>query len=173
MSKLRTIFMGTPEFAVPCAKKLTEISDVIAVVTQPDQRSGRGQKFTATPVKKFAQEKGIPVYQPIKVKADDFVPILEALKPDLIVVVAFGQILSQRILDIPKYGCINVHASLLPAYRGAAPIQHAVIDGQKETEMLPFTKQYVPEINIADGYVIVSSEKMIFAPDEEEDNAES
>ena len=133
MSKLRTIFMGTPEFAVPCAKKLTEISDVIAVVTQPDQRSGRGQKFTATPVKKFAQEKGIPVYQPIKVKADDFVPILEALKPDLIVVVAFGQILSQRILDIPKYGCINVHASLLPRYRGAAPMQWCLINGEKET----------------------------------------
>lgn len=133
MEKLRTIFMGTPEFAVLCAEKLTEISEVVAVVTQPDQRAGRGQKLVASPVKKFAEEKGIPVYQPVKVKADDFVPVLEELKPDLIVVVAFGQILSQRILDIPKYGCINVHASLLPRYRGAAPMQWCIINGEKET----------------------------------------
>lgn len=133
MKQLRTIFMGTPEFSVPCLEKLTAVTEVIGVVTQPDKPRGRGQHLQPSPVKVFAQAQGIPVYQPVKIKDESFVPILEQLKPDLIVVVAFGQILSQRILDIPPAGCINVHASLLPRYRGAAPMQRCLMDGEAQT----------------------------------------
>ncbi len=133
MKKFRTVFMGTPDFAVPCLAKLDEIADVIGVVTQPDKPRGRGHKLQAPPVKVWAEEHNIPVYQPKRVKAADFVPVLEELKPELIVVVAFGQILSQQILDIPQYGCINVHASLLPHYRGAAPMQWCIINGEEKT----------------------------------------
>lgn len=133
MKRFRVIFMGTPEFSVPCLAMLQETCDVIAVVTQPDKPRGRGQKLTPSPVKAFAAQHDIPVYQPEKIKTDEFTAQLEAMKPDLMVVVAFGQILSQRILDIPPYGCINVHASLLPRYRGAAPMQWCVINGEQET----------------------------------------
>ena len=133
MKRFRVIFMGTPDFAVPCLARLVEISDVVAVVTQPDRPKGRGQKLLPPPVKVFSQEHGIAVYQPVRVKAPDFVDVLRGLAPDLIVVVAFGQILSKEILSLPPLGCINVHASLLPRYRGAAPMQWAIVRGEKET----------------------------------------
>lgn len=133
MKKLKAIFMGTPDFAVPCLDKLQENCDVIAVVTQPDRPRGRGQKLAPSPVKAFAQSHNLLVLQPEKIKTPEFEKILAALLPDVIVVVAFGQILSQRILDIPRLGCINVHASLLPRYRGAAPIHWAIINGEKKT----------------------------------------
>lgn len=125
--------MGTPEFAVPCLAALYERCDVIGVVTQPDKPRGRGQKLVPSPVKAWAEAHGLPVWQPKRIKEEDFTAFLEEQKPDLMVVVAFGQILSQRILDIPPYGCINVHGSLLPRYRGAAPMQWCVIDGEKKT----------------------------------------
>jgi methionyl-tRNA formyltransferase len=128
MKKFRVIFMGTPEFAVPCLAALYEHCDVIGVVTQPDKPRGRGQKLVPSPVKAWAEAHGLPVWQ-----EEAFTAFLEEQKPDLMVVVAFGQILSQRILDIPPYGCINVHGSLLPRYRGAAPMQWCVIDGEKKT----------------------------------------
>ena len=133
MKKFRVIFMGTPDFSVPCLEALTEHTDVIAVITQPDKPKGRGKKLLPPPVKAYAVEKGIPVYQPEKIKTEEFTEFLESLKPDLMIVVAFGQILSQRILDIPAYGCINVHASLLPRYRGAAPMQWCLINGEEKT----------------------------------------
>jgi len=107
--------------------------DILAVVTQPDREKGRGKKLSAPPVKILAEESDIPVYQPDKIKTEEFTKILRDLKPDVIIVVAFGQILSQEILDIPKWGCINVHASLLPKYRGAAPINWCIINGEKTT----------------------------------------
>ena len=125
--------MGTPEFAVPCLAALYEHCDVIGVVTQPDKPRGRGQKLVPSPVKAWAEAHGLPVWQPKRIKEEDFTAFLEEQKPDLMVVVAFGLILSQRILDIPPYGCINVHGSLLPRYRGAAPMQWCVIDGEKKT----------------------------------------
>ncbi len=125
--------MGTPEFAVPCLAALYEHCDVIGVVTQPDKPRGRGQKLVPSPVKAWAEAHGLPVWQTKRIKEEDFTAFLEEQKPDLMVVVAFGQILSERILDIPPYGCINVHGSLLPRYRGAAPMQWCVIDGEKKT----------------------------------------
>ena len=130
---MRIIFMGTPDFAVPCLKKLCETEEIICVVTQPDRPRGRGQKLLPSPVKIFAQEKNLPILQPQKVKAPEIVDELKKFRADLIVVVAFGQILSQEILDLPKFGCINVHASLLPKYRGAAPIEWCLINGEKIT----------------------------------------
>lgn len=133
MEKLRVIFMGTPDFAVPSLAALTDKTEIICVVTQPDRPKGRGHKLQPPPVKVFAEENNLRVIQPLKVKAPEVVEELAALKPDLIVVVAFGQILSQAILDIPRLGCINVHASLLPKYRGAAPIEWAMINGEQVT----------------------------------------
>ena len=118
---------------MPCRAALYEHCDVIGVVTQPDKPRGRGQKLVPSPVKAWAEAHGLPVWQPKRIKEEDFTAFLEEQKPDLMVVVAFGQILSQRILDIPPYGCINVHGSLLPRYRGAAPMQWCVIDGEKKT----------------------------------------
>ena len=131
MDKLKVIFMGTPDFAVPSLAALADKTEIICVVTQPDRPKGRGHKLLPPPVKIFAEKNNLRVIQPQKVKNPDIVAQLAELKPDLIVVVAFGQILSQNILDIPKFGCINVHASLLPKYRGAAPIEWAIINGEK------------------------------------------
>lgn len=128
---MRIVFMGTPDFSVPALKKIAKQHEVVAVVTQQDKPKGRGHKVQFTPVKECAMELDIPVYQPSKVKDEEFVTILNELNPDVIVVVAFGQILSEEILNLPRYGCINIHASLLPKYRGAAPIQWAVIDGEE------------------------------------------
>lgn len=131
---MRIVFMGTPDFAVSTLKSLIDSRhEVIAVVTQPDKPKGRGGKMQFTPVKEAALEAGIEVYQPQKAKDEEFVKFIRKLAPDVMVVVAYGQILTKEMLDIPKYGCINVHASLLPKLRGAAPIQWSVIDGDEES----------------------------------------
>lgn len=131
---LRTVFMGTPEFALPTLKGLIASGvDLVGVYTQPDRPKGRGKKLAASPVKHLAMEENIPVFQPQKLREPGAVETLQGLQPDLIVVVAYGQILPKAVLDIPTYNCINVHASLLPKYRGAAPINQAIIAGEKET----------------------------------------
>lgn len=132
---MRIVFMGTPDFAVGSLQALCESGkhEILAVVTQPDRPKGRGNKLLQTPVKEYALEQGLTVYQPQKVKTPEFVELLHELQPELIVVAAFGQFLSKKILELPKYGCINVHASLLPKYRGAAPIQYAIIKGERES----------------------------------------
>ena len=132
---MRIVFMGTPDFAVGSLQALCESGkhEILAVVTQPDRPKGRGNKLLQTPVKEYALAQGLTVYQPQKVKNPEFVELLHELQPELIVVAAFGQFLSKEILELPKYGCINVHASLLPKYRGAAPIQYAIIKGEKES----------------------------------------
>lgn len=128
---MKVIFMGTPDFAVPTLEALIEKHEVLAVVTQPDKPKGRGKKMVFPVVKEKALEHNITVYQPQKVKTPEFVEILKSYQPDIMVVVAFGQILSEEILNIPKYGCINVHGSILPQYRGAAPIQWSIINGEE------------------------------------------
>ncbi len=156
----RILFMGTPLFAVPSLERLTEEFEVIGVVAQPDRPAGRGQKLTPPPTKLLAREKGIPVYQPERIK--DFTEKIRELSPDCIVVVAYGKILPKEILDIPPYGVVNLHASLLPRYRGAAPIQRALMAGEKitgNTVMLVNEKM--------DAGDILSQEEI---PIEEEDN---
>ena len=136
MTKLRVIFMGTPDFAVPTLAAIAahpDLAEIAAVVTQPDRPRGRGQKLVASPVKAWAAAHDIPVLQPVRARDAAFVTAFRDLKPDVAVVVAFGQILSQAVLDVPVHGCINVHASLLPKYRGAAPIQHAIMAGEHMT----------------------------------------
>lgn len=132
---MKLVFMGTPDFAVDTLTALVEAGHrVAAAVTQPDKAKGRGKGMSMPPVKEKAMSFGIPVYQPERIKTDEaFFDILKEINPDAIVVAAFGQILPKRILELPKYGCVNVHASLLPKYRGSAPIQWAVIDGEPET----------------------------------------
>ena len=130
---MKAVFMGTPEFAVPTLQALIDHHEVLAVVTQPDKQRGRGKKMQFPPVKEKAVEYDIPVYQPQRARDEEFIEELKNLNPDVIVVVAYGQILPESILNIPKYGCINVHGSLLPKYRGAAPIQWAVLDGEEKT----------------------------------------
>ncbi len=131
---MKLVYMGTPDFAVPTLETLINSKhEVVAVVTQPDKPKGRGKEVQYTPVKKVALKYNIPVYQPVKVRDSEFVSLLRELNADAIIVAAFGQILSKEIIDMPPYGCINVHASLLPKYRGAAPIQWCVINGEKET----------------------------------------
>jgi methionyl-tRNA formyltransferase len=129
--ELDIVFMGTPDFSVPALRSMIENYNVQAVFTQPDRPKGRGKKLCFSPVKEVALEHNIPVYQPIKIKNEiDIIDKLKELKPDFIIVVAYGQILSKEILDIPKYACINLHASLLPKLRGAAPINWAIINGE-------------------------------------------
>ena len=131
---MKIVYMGTPDFAVPPLAALVKNGyEVAAVVTQPDKPKGRGKTLLPTPVKEEAMKHEIPVYQPLKVRDSEFVETLKELAPDMIIVAAFGQIIPKTILDMPKYGCLNIHASLLPKYRGAAPIQQAVIDGEKES----------------------------------------
>lgn len=130
---MRVVFMGTPEFAVPTLEALLEVHEVVGVFTQPDKPKGRGKAMAFPPVKEKALEHNIPVYQPVKVREESVVEEIRKMNPEAIVVVAFGQILPESILNIPKYGCINVHASLLPKYRGAAPMQWSIIDGEEET----------------------------------------
>ncbi len=131
---MRILFMGTSEFAVPALTELiTHKFEIIGVVTQPDRPSGRGKRLNPPPVKSVATEHNLPIYQPEKVRKPDFMRILERLAPDVIVVAAFGQLLPQTVLDIPPCGTINLHPSLLPKYRGAAPIQWALINGETET----------------------------------------
>jgi methionyl-tRNA formyltransferase len=131
---LKIIFAGTPEFSVPSLKALLESEhQVVAVYTQPDRPAGRGRKLTASPVKQMALERGIPVRQPKNLKAEEDLVALEALQADLMVVVAYGLLLPSRVLEAPRLGCVNVHASLLPRWRGAAPIQRAILAGDEET----------------------------------------
>ncbi|KXL51730.1 methionyl-tRNA formyltransferase [Anaerotignum neopropionicum] len=130
---MRVIFMGTPDFAVYSLKALLTQHEVIAVVSQPDKPKGRGKKLVPTPVKEFALAQGLQVFQPEKARDLEFVALLKELNPDVIAVTAFGQLLPESILNIPQYGCINVHGSLLPKYRGAAPMQWAIINGEKVT----------------------------------------
>ena len=131
---MRILFMGTPDIAAVCLKKLLEAGfDVAGAVTQPDKPRGRGHKMTPPEVKALAMEHDIPVFQPEKLKNGELMPVLEEIRPDLIIVVAYGKILPQYVLDYPPCGCINMHASLLPKYRGAAPVQWAVINGEHTT----------------------------------------
>ncbi|MBR3970893.1 MAG: methionyl-tRNA formyltransferase [Ruminococcus sp.] len=135
---MKIVFMGTPDFAVPCLRVLAESEhEVAAVFTQPDKPKGRGYKMIPTPVKAAAEEYGLPVYQPLSLRkgedAESSMEILNNIAPDLIVVTAYGQILPKEILELPKHGCINIHASLLPKYRGAAPINWVLLNGEKTT----------------------------------------
>ena len=131
---MRIVFMGTPEFAVPSLKALVDSGEeVIAVVAQPDKPQGRGLKFSPPPTKVFAEERGIRVLQPKSIRTDDFLRELRELGPDIIIVAAYGKILPKSVLDLPELGCINVHASLLPKYRGAAPVNWAIARGEKVT----------------------------------------
>ena len=141
---MRVLFMGTPDFAEESLKNLVEAKyDIIGVVTNPDKPKGRGMKMVASPVKEYALEKGLKIYQPEKVRKNtEFIEEIKGLNPDVICVVAYGKILPKEILEIPKLGCINVHGSLLPKYRGAAPIQWAVLNGDEVTGI---TTMYMDE----------------------------
>jgi methionyl-tRNA formyltransferase len=140
---MRIVFMGTPDFAVPSLEILHQAGyEIAGVFTQPDRPAGRGNKLTASSVKQAALRLGLPIFQPEKIKSAESVDQLRQLRPDCIVVAAFGQILSKEILNIPEFGCINVHASLLPQYRGAAPIHRAVLNGDKRTGI---TTMYMDE----------------------------
>lgn len=131
---MKIVFMGTPDFAVGALQALMESEhQVVAVVTQPDKPKGRGGKLQVTPVKACALKQDIPVFQPVKIKTPEAVEVLRGYEADLFVVAAFGQILSREILEMPRFGCVNIHASLLPKYRGAAPIQWALLEGEEET----------------------------------------
>lgn len=131
---MKIVFMGTPEFAVPALKSMIENFNVEGVFTQPDRPKGRGKKLAMSPVKEVALENNIEVYQPINLRKEpDFIEKLKTIQPDFIIVVAYGQILPKEVLEIPKYACINLHASLLPKYRGAAPLNWAIINGEKKS----------------------------------------
>lgn len=138
---MRVVFMGTPDIAATCLKKIiADGFEIVGVYTQPDRPKGRGMKMVFSPVKEVAISNGIPVFQPENFRSDGDVQALRDLKPDVIAVVAYGRILPQRVLDIPAKGCVNIHASLLPQYRGSAPYQWAVLDGLTETGV---TAQYM------------------------------
>lgn len=159
---MKILFMGTPDFAVPCLDILVSNGfDVCGAVTQPDKPKGRGHKLTPPPVKEYAISKNIPVYQPQTLKDGEFEKVLDELKPQLIAVVAYGKILPEYILDFPEYGCVNVHGSILPKYRGAAPIQWAIINGDKTTGV---TTQYM-KMGVDTGDIIFTDETEIL-PDE-------
>ena len=131
---MKVLFMGTPDFAVPTLDALVKRGhDIVGVVSQPDKPRGRGHHLMPTPVKAYAESAGLTVYQPATLKGEEFAALLASLDPEIIVVVAFGKILPVSVLEYPKYGCVNVHGSILPEYRGAAPMQRAIIDGKTET----------------------------------------
>ncbi len=155
---MRIVFMGTPDFAVPCLKALVDAGhEIAAVYTQPDKPVGRKQILTPPPVKVLAAEEGIPVFQPDSFRDEEQVRMLKELQPDLISVVAYGKILPKSVLDIPQYGCINVHGSLLPRYRGAAPIQWAVLNGDAVTGV---TTMYMAE-GLDSGDMLLKAETPI------------
>ena len=150
---MRVIFMGTPDFAVGTLEEIIKAGhEVVLVVSQPDKAVGRSKALRYTPVKACALEHGIEVYQPQKVRDSECIERLRTYHPDIIIVEAFGQIIPRAILDMPRYGCVNVHASLLPKYRGAAPIQWVVIDGEKEKATIAQQFGEIPSIYIADGH---------------------
>lgn len=159
---MKILFMGTPDFAVPSLKILHEKHEIIGVFTKVDKPNLRGGKIKFVPVKEFAIENGIPVYQPNSVKTEETLNIIKELNPDLIVVVAYGKILPQALIDIPKFGVINVHSSILPKYRGAAPIHAAIISGDKETGV---TIMYIAEELDAGDMIMVGKTEIT-----EEDN---
>lgn len=130
---MRVVFLGSPDFAVPSLKALIAAGNVVAVITQPDRPKGRGNQIAESPVKRAAQELGLPVHQPERIRRPESVELLRSFAADLMVVVGYGQIIPQTIIDIPRHGILNVHASLLPKYRGAAPIQWAIANGEMET----------------------------------------
>lgn len=179
---MKIVFMGTPDFASGALEALIEAGhEITAVYTQPDKPKGRGKEVQMTPVKLVALEKGIPVYQPRRIKETEEVARLKEIPADIFVVAAFGQILSQEILDIPKFGCVNIHASLLPKYRGAAPIQWAVIDGEEKTGVtimqmnagcdtgdILYTKEYILEpketgASLFDKLMVLGAEAIVEA----------
>ena len=152
---MKIVFMGTPDIAKGCLQKLIdEKLDVVGVVTQADKPIGRGKKMGMPPVKELALEHNIPVYQPAKARDEEFINTLKEINPDLIIVVAYGQILPKALLDIPKFGCVNVHVSLLPKYRGAAPINWVIINGEQKTGV---TTMYMNE-GLDTGDIILQSE---------------
>ncbi len=157
------VFMGTPDFAVPALKVLADSPeyDVKLVISQPDKPQGRKQILTPSPVKQLALRYGLEIYQPINLKSDEAYEIINSLAPDFIVVSAYGNILPKRILDIPKYGCVNLHGSLLPKYRGAAPIQWSVINGDEVTGVTTM----LMDVGLDTGDILLTSEKKI-APEE-------
>ena len=163
---MRILYMGTPDFAIPTLKALFESGEeIVGVITQPDKPKGRGYTLTPPPVKAWALEKGLEVYQPATLKDEAFAELLKELDPELIVVVAFGKILPKNVLDYPKHGCVNVHGSLLPKYRGAAPMQRSIIDGDKVTGV---TIMYM-DVGLDTGDMLYKSEVEIT----EDDNFES
>lgn len=158
MNKLKVLFMGTPDFAVPTLEALCQSDfEVVGVVTQPDKPKGRGKNMQVTPVKECALKYNIPVYQPTRLKNEESVEELSKLDLDFVVVVAFGQILPKAVLDMPRYGCINVHSSLLPTYRGAAPIQWTIINGEKKTGI---TTMFMDE-GLDTGDILLQEETVI------------
>ncbi|MGM0501582.1 MAG: methionyl-tRNA formyltransferase [Bacillota bacterium] len=157
------VFMGTPDFAVPCLEKLyeSEIANVVGVITQPDRKRGRGQNLHPTPVKEVALDYDLEVFQPQEVTSEEGLTKLREWEPDLIVVVAYGQILGKEVLDLPKTGCVNVHASLLPKYRGAAPLHRSLINGEDVTGV---TTMYMDE-GMDTGDMILKDEIEIIPQD--------
>lgn len=155
---MRVVFMGTADFAVPCLQALVEAGHQVAgVVTQPDRPRGRGKKLAATPVKKAAEQLGLPIFQPEKIKEAASIKEIENMQPECIIVVAYGQLLPQDLLEMAPYGCINVHASLLPEYRGGAPIHRAILDGKEKTGV---TTMFVSE-QLDAGDIILQSSRII------------
>lgn len=162
---MRILFMGTPDFAKVCLEGLIKAGEeIVGVVTQPDRPKGRGYNLVPPPVKVYAEEQGFPVYQPLTLKDESFAELLRTLAPELIAVVAYGRILPKSVLDYPKYGCVNVHSSILPLYRGAAPMQRAIMDGRKETGI---TTMYMAE-GLDTGDIL----EVMTTPIGEEDNFE-
>jgi methionyl-tRNA formyltransferase len=161
MTRPRIVFMGTPDFAVPSLAALFELGDVVAVVTQPDKPKGRGQALALSPVKAYALERGVPVLQPQKLRTPPFSEVLREYQPDVAVVTAYGKILPKDLLDTPRHGCLNVHASLLPRFRGAAPIQWAIAHGDAETGVALM----VMDVGLDTGPVL-AEKRLPIAPDE-------
>lgn len=161
---MKVVFMGTPDFSVPSLHALIKAGHKIeAVVTQPDKPKGRGKSMQYTPVKEAAVKYGIPVFQPEKVKDPNFIEQLKSIDMDVIVVIAFGQILPESILNLPRFGCINVHASLLPSYRGAAPIQRVILDGKKTSGVTTmFMSEGLDEGDMIDKITILLDKKETF-----------
>ena len=163
---MRILFMGTPDFALGSLRALYESGEeIIGVVTQPDKPRGRGYELTPPPVKVYALEKGIDVYQPATLRGEEFAALLAELDPEMIVVVAYGKILPENVINYPKFGCINVHGSLLPEYRGAAPMQRAIIDGKEKTGI---TTMYM-DVGLDTGDMLLKGECDINENDNFED----
>ena len=158
MNKLRILFMGTPDFAASCLRALVASGEnIVGCVTGADRARGRGMKLTPTPVKSAALEAGLPVFQPATLRGEDFAELLISLSPDLIIVAAYGKLLPENVLAFPRFGCVNAHASLLPKYRGAAPIQWAVINGEKITGVTTM----LTDIGLDTGDILLKKETEI------------